>query len=133
MRIKLYDERDYDYYNPKPYILRLVSMLDEDDLKRVRGWIDSDLRYIFKDEDSHELKDNFVNEVKLEHTDRLVRELQNGLHRKANEIDERLRSYQKEIEEIDERIANQSRLRQEYVNRLARLKDVIAKATRTNN
>lgn len=40
MTIKLYDERDLDYYNPKPYLSKLLKLLDKEAQNHISWMLD---------------------------------------------------------------------------------------------
>ena len=82
--IKLYNERDLDFYNPKPYLTKLMSYLTIEDINSISYYLDDDrFDYLFTwpadaSEDTRSSKryrvfvDNVLDVVKPEHMERLI-------------------------------------------------------------
>lgn len=46
-----FDQRDYDFYNPKPYLLKLYALLNQTEKERLWAWRDQKrYNYINKDD-----------------------------------------------------------------------------------
>ena len=129
-KIKLYDEKDLDYYNPKPFLLSMLSLFGEDDYKRLSSWVDSSLKHLFVD---NLLKNDFIDTIKNDELDVLIREVKNTLDRKANGLEDELRELEHRIKMCDANIESAITSKNNYITQLEGLKNVIAKATRPNN
>jgi flagellar capping protein FliD len=129
-KIKLYDEKDLDYYNPKPFLLSMLSLFGEEDYKRLSNWVDSGLKHLFV---GTLLKNNFIDTIKNDELDALIREVKNTLDRKANSLEDELRELEHKIKMCDSNIETAITSKNNYITQLEGLKNVIAKATRTNN
>jgi hypothetical protein len=129
MKIKLYDERDFDYYNPKPFVLSMLSLFGEEDHKRLSGWIDSSLKYLFV---GNLLKSNVLDIIKSNELDILIKEMKSVLDRKANHLEEEMKDLEKQIRYCQERIDENIEQKNTYAGKLEGLKNVIAKVSRAN-
>jgi ElaB/YqjD/DUF883 family membrane-anchored ribosome-binding protein len=129
-KIKLYDEKDLDYYNPKPFVLNLLSLFGEEDHKRLHGWTNNELQYLFE---GYILKNNFLDIIKNNDLDQLIRDMKQVLDRKAENLESELRDLERKIKRIEEMVQENLRDKDNYITQLEGLKNVIAKATRPNN
>jgi hypothetical protein len=130
MKIKLYDERDFDYYNPKPFVLSMLSLFGEEDHKRLSGWIDNNLKYLFV---GTMLRNNFLDTIKDNELDILVKEMKSVLDRKANHLEEEMKDLEKQIRYCQERIDENIEQKNTYAAKLEGLKNVIAKVSRADS
>jgi hypothetical protein len=130
MKIKLYDEREFDYYNPKPFVLDMLSLFGEEDHKRLSGWIDNTLKYLFV---GTMLKNNFLDTIKDNELDILVKEMKSVLDRKANHLEEEMKDLEKQIRYCQERIDENIEQKNTYAAKLEGLKNVIAKVSRADS
>jgi phage pi2 protein 07 len=138
--IKLYDERDYDYYNPKPYLQKLVNIL----LKSVEvqnnvayDIDDKSYDYLFvyqtKEDAERERKKNrvfhsdFVNRIKIEHADRVRYALENGVGRFIMNLKNNIEKRKEQIRDLEKIIANGQIGLEEQKKELKELEDVIEK------
>jgi ElaB/YqjD/DUF883 family membrane-anchored ribosome-binding protein len=129
-KIKLYDEKDLDYYNPKPFVLNMLSFFGEEDHKRLYSWIDSELKHLFE---GSILKNNFLDIIKNNDLDQLVKDMKQVLDRKAENLESELRDLERKIKRIEEMVQENLKDKDNYITQLEGLKNVIAKATRPNN
>jgi len=138
--IKLYDERDYDYYNPKPYLQNLVDIL----LKSVETQNsvaydidDKSYDYLFvyqtREDAERERKKNrvfhsdFVNLVKIEHADRVRRALETGIGRFIMNLKNNIEKRKEQIRDFEKMIAKGQKGLEEQKRELKELEDVIEK------
>jgi hypothetical protein len=129
-KIKLYDEKDLDYYNPKPFVLNMVSLFGEEDHKRLYSWIDSELKHLFE---GSILKNNFLDIIKNHELDHLIKDMKQVLDRKAENLEQDVRDLERKIKRCQEMAEENLKDKDNYTTQLEGLKNVIAKATRTNN
>jgi DNA anti-recombination protein RmuC len=129
-KIKLYDDRDFDYYNPKPFLLNMLSIFGEDDHKRLKSFIDNDLHYLFSD---HYLKMELLTDIKANHLDRLIKEVKSVLRRKAENLEEEMSNLENKIKRCKERIEEATASEKQYTTQLEGLKNVIARYAKPNN
>ena len=129
-KIKLYDEKDLDYYNPKPFVLNMVSLFGEEDHKRLYGWIDGELKHLFE---GSILKNNFLDIIKNNELDHLIKDMKQILDRKAENLEQEVRDLERKIKRCQEMADENIKDKDNYTTQLEGLKNVIAKATRTNN
>jgi ElaB/YqjD/DUF883 family membrane-anchored ribosome-binding protein len=129
-KIKLYDEKDLDYYNPKPFVLNMLSLFGEEDHKRLHSWSNSELKDLFE---GNILKNNFLDIVKNNELDQLIRDMKQVLDRKAENLEQEVRDLERKIKRCQEMAEENLKDKDNYTTQLEGLKNVIAKATRTNN
>ena len=129
-KIKLYDEKDLDYYNPKPFVLNMVSLFGEEDHKRLYSWIDGELKHLFE---GSILKNNFLDIIKNHELDHLIKDMKQILDRKAENLEQEVRDLERKIKRCQEMAEENLKDKDNYTTQLEGLKNVIAKATRTNN
>jgi ElaB/YqjD/DUF883 family membrane-anchored ribosome-binding protein len=129
-KIKLYDEKDLDYYNPKPFVLNMVSLFGEEDHKRLYSWIDGELKHLFE---GSILKNNFLDIIKNHELDHLIKDMKQVLDRKAENLEQEVRDLERKIKRCQEMAEENLKDKDNYTTQLEGLKNVIAKATRTNN
>jgi uncharacterized protein YlxW (UPF0749 family) len=129
-KIKLYDEKDLDYYNPKPFVLNMLSLFGEEDHKRLFNWIDSDLKHLFN---GNILKNNFLDIVKNNELDHLIKDMKQTLDRKAENLESEVKELERKIKRCQDMVDENLKDKNNYITQLEGLKNVIAKATRTNN
>jgi ribosomal protein S18 len=129
-KIKLYDEKDLDYYNPKPFVLNMVSLFGEEDHKRLYSWIDGELKHLFE---GSILKNNFLDIVKNNELDHLIKDMKQILDRKAENLEQEVRDLERKIKRCQEMAEENLKDKDNYTTQLEGLKNVIAKATRPNN
>jgi ElaB/YqjD/DUF883 family membrane-anchored ribosome-binding protein len=129
-KIKLYDERDFDYYNPKPFLLDMLSIFGEDDYKRLKSFVDSDLLYLFSD---LHLKTELFVDIKNNHLDRLISEVKSVLRRKAENLEEEMSNLENKIRRCKEHVKENLASEKQYTEQLEGLKNVIARYAKPNN
>ena len=129
-KIKLYDEKDLDYYNPKPFVLNMLSLFGEEDHKRLYSWIDGELKHLFN---GHILKNNFLDIVKNNELDHLIKDMKQILDRKAESLESEVKDLERKIKRCQDMVDENLKDKNNYMSQLEGLKNVIAKATRTNN
>ena len=129
-KIKLYDEKDLDYYNPKPFVLNMVSFFGEEDHKRLYSWIDGELKHLFE---GSILKNNFLDIIKNNELDHLIKDMKQVLDRKAENLEQEVRDLERKIKRCQEMAEENLKDKDNYTTQLEGLKNVIAKATRPNN
>jgi len=129
-KIKLYDDRDFDYYNPRPFILNMLSLLGTDDHEVLYNWVSSNVQDFFTGKVITIEKIDTMPSAVL---DQFVKNLKNVVDRKAENLENEVRSLESSIEEYDVRINNLIEAKNRTIEKLARLKDVIAKSSRANN
>ena len=129
-KIKLYDEKDFDYYNPKPFVLNMLSFFGEEDHKRLCGWVDSELKHLFN---GNFLKNNFLDGIKNNELDHLIKDMKNVLDRKAENLESEVKDLERKIKRCQEMAEENLKDKDNYITQLEGLKNVIAKATRPNN
>ena len=129
-KIKLYDEKDLDYYNPKPFVLNMLSLFGEEDHKRLYGWVDNNLKHLFN---GNVLKNNFLDIVKNNELDYIIKDMKNILDRKAENLEQEVKDLERKIKRCQEMAEENLKDKDNYNTQLEGLKNVIAKATRPNN
>lgn len=135
--VKLYDERDYDFYNPKPYLQHLVSicLLSKESQNRIAYDIDDDkYDYLFVyPDDQHGGKktrvfhNDFVSLVKTEHTGRVKQALERSVNIYASNLFDNLQKEKFRIKELEKTIANAQISIEERKKELKGIEDAIAK------
>lgn len=129
-KIKLYDEKDLDYYNPKPFVLNMLSLFGEEDHKRLYGWVDNNLKHLFN---GNVLKNNFLDIIKNHELDYIIKDMRNILDRKAENLESEIKELERKIKRCQEMADENIKDKNNYMSQLEGLKNVIAKATRPNN
>jgi len=129
-KIKLYDEKDLDYYNPKPFVLNMVSLFGEEDHKRLYSWIDGELKHLFE---GSILKNNFLDIIKNHELDHLIKDMKQILDRKAENLESEVKELERKIKRCQDMVDENLKDKNNYTTQLEGLKNVIAKATRPNN
>jgi hypothetical protein len=129
-KIKLYDEKDLDYYNPKPFVLNMLSFFSEEDHKRLYGWVDGNLKHLFN---GNVLKNNFLDIIKNHELDYIIKDMRNILDSKAQNLETEIKELERKIKRCQEMADENLKDKNNYTTQLEGLKNVIAKATRTNN
>lgn len=136
--LKLYDERDYDYYNPNPYLTHLVSFCNTEMQNSVAyDMDDSAYDYLFMytnadDEENQRKKRrvfrlNLLKLVKVEHTSRLKRALERVVDNYARNLDDKVKSYKERIRLAEKDIKAQLETIEREKKELKEIEDVIAK------
>lgn len=138
--IKLYDERDYDYYNPKPYLQHLVSicLLSKDSQNRIAYDIDEDkynYLFVYQNEEDKErgskktrvFHKDFVNLVKTENVSRVKQALERSVNIYASNLFDNLQKEKARIRELEKTIANSQISIEERKKELKGIEDAIAK------
>jgi rubrerythrin len=138
--IKLYDERDYDFYNPKPYLQHLVNIciLSKENQNRIAYDIDDDkYNYLFAYQSKEDAERSnkktrvfcidFVNLIKFEHIGRVKQALERSVNSYASNIYDSLRKEKDRIKELEKTIANAQTSIEERKKELRGIEDVIAK------
>jgi hypothetical protein len=128
-KIKLYDEKDLDYYNPKPFVLNMLSLFGEEDHKRLYGWTDNNLKHLFN---GNVLKNNFLDIIKNNELDYIIKDMKNILDRKAENLENEVKELERKIKRCQDMVDENLKDKNNYTTQLEGLKNVIAKATRTN-
>jgi hypothetical protein len=129
-KIKLYDEKDLDYYNPKPFVLNMLSLFGEEDHKRLYGWVDNNLKHLFN---GNVLKNNFLDIIKNHELDYIIKDMRNILDRKAENLESEIKELERKIKRCQDMADENIKDKNNYTTQLEGLKNVIAKATRPNN
>jgi hypothetical protein len=129
-KIKLYDEKDFDYYNPKPFVLNMLSLFGEEDYKRLYNWVDGSLKHLFN---GNVLKNNFLDGIKNNELDRIINDMKQTLDRKAENLEQEVRDLERKIKRCQEMAEENLKDKDNYTTQLEGLKNVITKATRPNN
>jgi ElaB/YqjD/DUF883 family membrane-anchored ribosome-binding protein len=129
-KIKLYDEKDLDYYNPKPFVLNMLSLFGEEDHKRLHSWSNSELKDLFE---GNILKNNFLDIVKNNELDQLIRDMKQVLDRKAENLEQEVRDLERKIKRCQEMAEENLKDKDNYTTQLEGLKNVIAKASGPNS
>ena len=129
-KIKLYDEKDLDYYNPKPFVLNMLSLFGEEDHKRLYGWVDNNLKHLFN---GNVLKNNFLDIIKNHELDYIIKDMRNILDRKAENLESEIKELERKIKRCQDMADENIKDKNNYMSQLEGLKNVIAKATRPNN
>ena len=136
--LKLYDERDYDYYNPNPYLKHLISFCNTEMQNNVAyDMDDNDYDYLFmyanKEDEENErkrrrvFKPNLLELVKVEHTGRVKRALERVVDNYARNLDDKVRSYKERIRRAENDIKTQLETIEREKKELKEVEDVIAK------
>jgi hypothetical protein len=138
--IKIYDERDLDFYNPKPYMQKLMSFLDREDINHISWYLDNDrFDYLFtwpsdvvgERRESKRYRvfvDNVLDVLKLEHQqtffDRIISKVQDFENRfdsliqleehKIKEHEDAILNARKHIEEKKANLDRLHAIRKEY-------------------
>jgi ElaB/YqjD/DUF883 family membrane-anchored ribosome-binding protein len=129
-KIKLYDKKDLDYYNPKPYLLSMLSIFSEEDYARLKSWISNDLSHIVEDK---KIKDGVIDTLSSNDLDKLISECESVLNRKANSIEDEINDLQYKIKKADADIESTLIRKTDYISKLEGLKNVIARYSKPNN
>jgi ElaB/YqjD/DUF883 family membrane-anchored ribosome-binding protein len=129
-KIKLFDKRDFDYYNPKPYLLGMLSIFNEEDYGRLKGWMNSDLSFIFED---NKIKEGVIDTLSTDQMDRVVQECENVLSRKASTIQDEINDLEYKIKRVDAEVESTLIRKADYISKLEGLKNVIARYAKPNN
>jgi hypothetical protein len=129
-KIKLYDEKDLDYYNPKPFVLSMLSFFGEEDHKRLYSWSDSELKHLFE---GCVLKNNFLDGIKNNELDQLIRDMKQTLDRKAENLEQEVRDLERKIKRCQEMAEENLKDKDNYTTQLEGLKNVIARYAKPNN
>ena len=138
--VKLYDERDYDFYNPKPYLQHLVSicLLSKDSQNRIAYDIDDskyDYLFVYQNDEDKErgskktrvFHSDFVNLVKTDHVSRVKQSLERAVNSYANNLHENLQKEKSRIKELEKTIANAQISIEERKKELKGIEDAITK------
>jgi hypothetical protein len=138
--IKLYDQRDYDYYNPKPFLQHLVSicLFSKDSQNRVAYDIDDnkyDYLFVYQNKDDEErgskktriFHSDFVNLVKIEDVSRVKQALERSVNSYASNLHDNLRREKERIKDLEQTITNAQISIEERKKELKGIEDVIAK------
>jgi chromosome segregation ATPase len=138
--IKMYDVRDFDYYNPKPFIKMLVDICvkSKDVQNRIAYDIDhNEYDYLFvyqnkEDEENQRKKtrlfhSDFVNLLKSEDINRVLQALRRAVDNYGENLNDRIQDCKRGISNLEDTITNaQSRIN-EKKQELKELEDAIAK------
>jgi ElaB/YqjD/DUF883 family membrane-anchored ribosome-binding protein len=108
----------------------MLSLFGEEDHKRLHSWSNSELKDLFE---GNILKNNFLDIVKNNELDQLIRDMKQVLDRKAENLEQEVRDLERKIKRIEEMVQENLKDKDNYITQLEGLKNVIAKATRTNN
>lgn len=141
--LKLYDERDYDYYNPHPYLKHLISFCNtEMQNSMAYDMDDKAYDYLFMytnaDDEQNERKKrrvfrpNLLQLIKIEHTGRVKRGLERVVDNYARNLDDKARSYRERIRRAENDIKNQIETIEREKKELKEVEDVIAKYQNKN-
>ena len=138
--IKMYDVRDFDYYNPKPFIKTLVDICvkSKDVQNRIAYDIDhTEYDYLFvyqnkEDEENQRKKtrlfhSDFVNLLKLEDTNRVLQALKRAVDSYGENLNDRIQDCKRGISNLEETITNAMSRINEKKAELKELEDVIKK------
>ena len=138
--VKFYDERDYDFYNPKPYLQHLVSicLLSKDSQNRIAYDIDDnkyDYLFVYQNKDDEErgskktrvFHSDFVNLVNTEHISRVKQALERSVNSYASNLFDNLQKEKSRIKELEKTIANAQISIEERKKELKGIEDAITK------
>jgi ElaB/YqjD/DUF883 family membrane-anchored ribosome-binding protein len=129
-KIKLYDKKDLDYYNPKPYLLGMLSIFNEQDYIRLKNWISNDLSHIVE---NNKIKDGIIDTLSVNDLDRVISECESVLNRKASNIEDEIINLELKIKRVESEIETTLISKAEYIAELEGLKNVVARYTKPNN
>jgi len=140
MEIKLFDKKDYDYYNPKPYITHLISFFDTQMQNQVSYDMDNDCYdYLFMyltNEDRNATRKkkrvfcgDFLNLVKQNHMDRVIKALERAAINFAENLKNKVDTYKRRIKNAEQGIKEQLETIEREKKELKELEDVIKKYT----
>jgi hypothetical protein len=135
VQIKLYDKKDFDYYNPRPYIKSLLKHLKTEDYNNVSYYFDeSEHDYLFvwpADKQSSSNKrdrvivENFAEVIKEKHMRKFISRFENYLDNKASDILEEIESLKKQIEKQENLLTLYIQGIQEKKNELNQLEGIV--------
>jgi len=121
--VKIFDERDLDFYNPNPYMKKMMSFLDTEAINNISWYLDEDrYDYLFKwppdiSEDKRESKryrvfvDNVLDIVKPEHQQVLFTRIISKVENFQSNLESNIRAETIAIQEREELILSA----QEYI------------------
>jgi hypothetical protein len=135
VQIKLYDKKDFDYYNPRPYIKSLLKHLKREDYNNVSYYFDeSEHDYLFvwpADKQSSSNKkdrvivENFAEVIKEKHMRKFISRFENYLDNKASGILEEIESLKKQIEKQEHLLSKYNEEIQEKKNQLKEFEGIV--------
>jgi hypothetical protein len=142
--VKLFNERDLDFYNPKPYLLKLISYLDIDAVNHISYYLDDDrYDYLFAwpqdaSEDMRSSKrnrifvDNVLDIVKSEHLELLSNRIISKVQSFESNIEDNIKY---EIRKLQEKKDLLQSLEKDIIERTAKLEKlnaILREAQQTN-
>lgn len=115
MEIKLFDKKDYDYYNPTPYINHLVSFCDTKSQHEVSWEIDNEIydylfTYLNEEDRNNERKKkrvfskDFTSLVKSKHADRVIKSLERVVSAFSSDLESRIETQKLRITNSEENL-----------------------------
>ena len=136
--LKLYDERDYDYYNPHPYFNHLISFCNTEMQNSMSYDMDDKIYdYLFMytnaDDEQNERKKrrvfrpNILLLIKIDHAGRVKRALERVVDNYARNLDDKVKSYKERIRRAENDIKTQLETIEREKKELKEVEDVIAK------
>lgn len=134
MEIKLFDKKDYDYYNPTPYINHLVSFCDTKIQHEVSWEIDSEVydylfTYLNEEDRANERKKkrvfskDFTSIIKSKHADRVIRSLERVVDAFSSDLDSRVETQKRRIRNSEENLRSLEVGIKEQIESIAREKE----------
>jgi len=142
--VKLFNERDLDFYNPKPYLLKLISYLTIEDMNHISYYLDDDrYDYLFAwpqdaSEDMLSSKRNrlFVNNildiVKPEHLELLSNRIISKVQAFESNIEDNIKYETRRLQEKRDMIQSLERDIIERTSKLEKLNAILREAQQTN-
>ena len=138
--LKLYNERDYDYYNPHPYFKHLITFCNSEMQNSMSYDMDDNkydylFMYVNKEDEENQrkkrrvFKPNLLDIIKTEDTGRVKRALERVVDNYARNLDDKVKSYKERIRRAENDIKNQIETIDREKKELKELEDVIAKYT----
>jgi chromosome segregation ATPase len=138
--IKMYDLRDYDYYNPKPFIKMLVDICvkSKDVQHRIAYDIDhTEYDYLFvyqnkEDEENQRKKtrlfhSDFVNILKSEDINRVLQALRRAVDNYGENLNDRIQDCKRGISNLEDTVTNAMSRINEKKQELKELEDALTK------
>jgi hypothetical protein len=142
--IKLYNERDLDFYNPKPYLTKLMSYLTIEDINGISWYMDDDrYDYLFTwqaDASEHMLAskryrifiDNVLDVVKPEHMERFIERIVSKVQSFESNLQDNIKYEVDKLQEKNNLLQSLQKDIAERTAKLERLNAILAKAQQIN-
>lgn len=142
--VKLYNERDLDFYNPKPYLTKLMSYLTIEDINGISWYLDDDrFDYLFTwpadaSEDMRASKryrvfaDNILDVVKPEHMQNLAERIIGKVQSFESGIEDNIKYETYKLKEKNDLLQSLQKDIAERTAKLERLNAILREAKQTN-